>query len=43
MSFLKNVNNGQKFFVMNLIVTINKRKLMRTKIDKTKEIKISRL
>ncbi len=43
MPFLKSVNNGQKFFVMNLIVNINKKKLMRTKIDKMKEIKISRL
>jgi hypothetical protein len=40
---LKNIRDGQKFFVMNLIIDFNKGKLMKAKIDKMKKIVFSKL
>ncbi len=43
MPLLNNINDGQKFFVMNLIIDFNKGKFMKAKVDMMKKIVYSKL
>ncbi len=43
MPFWKNIDNGKKFFIMNLVVNLNMKKLMRMETNMTKKIIVLKL
>ncbi len=43
MPFSKSIDNGKKFFIMNLVVNLNMKKLMSMETDRMKKIIIFKL
>ncbi len=43
MPFFKSIHDGEKFYIMNFIINLHRRKLKRIKVDKIKKIVFSKL
>jgi hypothetical protein len=40
---LKNIHNGYKLFIMNIVINLHNKKIMKTKVSKMKKIVFSKL
>jgi len=43
MPFFKSIHDGEKFYIMNFLINLHRRKLQRIKADKIKKIVFSKL